>query len=358
MTNNNPFDNQPNQGGNNGENNPFNNGSNPSDETTQWGANQNQPQGGQPYGAQQPQPGGYGQPGPQGGYGQPGAPGQPGQPGQNPFNQGGYSQPGQPGQPSQPGQPGQNPFAGGAASSYGQNLNSGGGGGGTGKVIGIIIALAVVIALAVGGFFLLAKDDEGTDSDETSTSQSEGADESTEESTEEGSEESSEESTSSETSSAPSSTAAQRGDVGGPDDSLPATYKDAMPEKVNDLINKCKDGTFTLNYYDSSKKPRDMTGANCKGVRGSGWAYWDVDFIKDKEYVDVKEKEFKDGGAEIVNDKPNEYAGYVKDRGNTIVFIFNKDKDMVLESKLIAPKPGEVKQVFDELGYSGVADDA
>lgn len=338
MTNNNPFDNQPNQGGNNGENNPFNNGSNPGDETTQWGANQNQPQGGQQYGAQQPQPGGYGQPGPQGGYGQPGANGQPGQ---NPFNQGGYGQ---------PGQPGQNPFAGGAASAYGQDLNSGGGGGDTGKVIGIIVALAVVIALAVGGYFLLAKDDEGSDSDETSTSQSEGA--------EENSEESSEESTSSETSSAPSSTAAQRGDVGGPDDSLPATYKDAMPEKVNDLINKCKDGTFTLNYYDSSKKSRDMTGANCKGVRGSGWAYWDVDFIKDKEYVDVKEEEFKDGGAEIVNDKPNEYAGYVKDRGNTIVFIFNKDKDIVLESKLINPKRGEVKQVFDELGYSGVADDA
>lgn len=354
MTNNNPFDNQPNQGGNNGENNPFNNGSsNPGDETTQWGANQNQPQGGQQYGAQQPQPGGYGQPGPQGGYGQPGANGQPGQ---NPFNQGGY------GQSGQPGQPGQNPFAGGAASSYGQNFNSGGNGGGTGKVIGIIVALAVVIALAVGGYFLLAKDDEGSGSDETSTSKSEGAEENSEdnseESAEETSEESSEESTSSETSSAPTSTAAKRGDVGGPDDSLPATYKDAMPEKVNDLVNKCKDGTFTLRYYDSSKEKRDMTGANCKGVRGSGWAYWDVDFINDKEYIDLKEKEFKDGGATIVNDKPNEYAGYVKDRGNTIVFIFNKDKDIVLESKLINPKRGEVKQVFDELGYSGVSEDA
>lgn len=353
MTNNNPFDNQPNQGSNNGENNPFNNGSNPGDETTQWGANQNQPQGGQQYSAQQPQPGGYGQPGSQGGYGQPGANGQPGQ---NPFSQGGY------GQPGQPGQPGQNPFAGGAASAYGQDLNSGGGGGGTGKVIGIIIALAVVIALAVGGYFLLAKDDEGSDSDETSTSQTEGAEENSEdnseESAEETSEESSEESTSSETSSAPTSTAAKRGDVGGPDDSLPATYKDAMPEKVNDLVNKCKDGTFTLRYYDSSKEKRDMTGANCKGVRGSGWAYWDVDFINDKEYIDLKEKEFKDGGATIVNDKPNEYAGYVKDRGNTIVFIFNKDKDIVLESKLINPKRGEVKQVFDELGYSGVSEDA
>lgn len=353
MTNNNPFDNQPNQGSNNGENNPFNNGSNPGDETTQWGANQNQPQGGQQYGAQQPQAGGYGQPGSQGGYGQPGANGQPGQ---NPFSQGGY------GQPGQPGQPGQNPFAGGAASAYGQDLNSGGGGGGTGKVIGIIIALAVVIALAVGGYFLLAKDDEGSDSDETSTSQTEGAEENSEdnseESAEETSEESSEESTSSETSSAPTSTAAKRGDVGGPDDSLPATYKDAMPEKVNDLVNKCKDGTFTLRYYDSSKEKRDMTGANCKGVRGSGWAYWDVDFINDKEYIDLKEKEFKDGGATIVNDKPNEYAGYVKDRGNTIVFIFNKDKDIVLESKLINPKRGEVKQVFDELGYSGVSEDA
>ena len=214
----------------------------------------------------------------------------------------------------------------------------------------------------VGGYFLLAKDDEGSDSDETSTSQAEGAEENSEdnsaESAEETSEESSEESTSSETSSAPTSTAAKRGDVGGPDDSLPATYKDAMPEKVNDLVNKCKDGTFTLRYYDSSKEKRDMTGANCKGVRGSGWAYWDVDFINDKEYIDLKEKEFKDGGATIVNDKPNEYAGYVKDRGNTIVFIFNKDKDIVLESKLIAPKPGEVKQVFDELGYPGVSEDA
>lgn len=83
-----------------------------------------------------------------------------------------------------------------------------------------------------------------------------------------------------------------------------------------------------------------------------------MDFINDKEYIDLKEKEFKDGGATIVNDKPNEYAGYVEDRGNTIVFIFNKDKDIVLESKLINPKPGEVKQVFEELGYSGVGDDA
>ena len=209
-----------------------------------------------------------------------------------------------------------------------------------------------MIALAVGGYFLLAKDDEESSSDEASTSESSGNESTTEESSpENSSEESSTEETSS-SESTPTETPAKHGDIGGPDDSLPSTYKDAMPAKVSDLINKCEEGTFTLRYDDPSKKNRDMTGAACKGVRGTPWAYWSVDFVNDKEYAEMKTKDYKNANATIVNDDPNEYAGYVEEKFKIHVFLVNKDKNILMESELFGSEPEDAKQLLELMGYS------
>ena len=144
---------------------------------------------------------------------------------------------------------------------------------------------------------------------------------------------------------------AQRGDIGGPDDSLTEPYKGAMPSKVNDLINRCKTGSFNLRYDYSSKPSREVKGSKCKGVSGSPWAYWSVDFVDDTEYANQQAKDLKDHDATIINDDPNAFAGYIEETAKIYVFVINKDKHITMESELFGGDTEEAEQLMEQLGY-------
>lgn len=331
---------------NGSQNNPGQNPNQPQDPFGQQGYGNQQFPGGQNQG----QPG-YGQQG-QSGYGQQNQPGYGAQGfgqqrqqgyGQQGFGQQGY---GQPGQPGQQGQPGQNPFNSQPYGAYGQPGNAGGNGGGGngGKIIGIIVAAVVVIGLIVGGYFLLSKDDEeSTDASSSSSSSEESG--SSEETSEDSSESSSESSTS-ETSSS-SKEPAKAGDFDGPDDSMNKPYTYAMPEKMQELVRDCKNGTYEL----ARDNNREVKGMQCTGVRDSAWERKKVDFVIDAKFVPDEIDYVKEQGAEIWSDDPNNFAGYLMDDSKPFVFIMNKSKGIAMETKMYFEDESTLQEVLTQLGY-------
>lgn len=318
------------------------------------GQNPNQPQ--NPFGQQ-----GYGNQQFPGGQNQ----GQPGQPGYGQQGQSGYGQQNQPGYGAQGfgqqrqqgygqqgfgqqgyGQPGQNPFNSQPYGAYGQPGNAGGNGGGGngGKIIGIIVAAVVVIGLIVGGYFLLGKDDEeSTDASSSSSSSEESG--SSEETSEDSSESSSKSSTS-ETSSS-SKEPAKAGDFDGPDDSMNKPYTYAMPEKMQELVRDCKNGTYEL----ARDNNREVKGMQCTGVRDSAWERKKVDFVIDAKFVPDEIDYVKEQGAEIWSDDPNNFAGYLMDDSKPFVFIMNKSKGIAMETKMYFEDESTLQEVLTQLGY-------
>ena len=126
-----------------------------------------------------------------------------------------------------------------------------------------------------------------------------------------------------------------------------------MPAKLNDLVNRCKNGHFNLRYRDRSRPSREMDGLRCTGVRGTGWAYNQVDLINDKEYVDTKSKEFNSQNPVVVSNDPNNYAGHFKELAHEKLFIINKDKDIILEADIYNAEDGELDGLLEQLGYKG-----
>lgn len=319
--------------GNNPQNNPGQN------------SNQNpfgqQPQGGQQYpGAQNQGQQPYGQQG----YGQQGQPGY-GQQGQPGYGQQDYGQQGQPGQQAH------NPFNSQPYGAYGQPNNAGGNGGNgnSGKIIGIIVAALLVIGLVIGGYFLLNKDDGGDDSN-TAKSESSSSSEDTGEETSSSSSESSSESSSSESSESSTSSTkepAKRGDIGGPDDSMLKKYADAMPAKMKDMVQDCKSGSFEL----ARENNRKVDGMRCNGVWYTAWEFKLVDFVNDPKFAKNEIDYLKNHDAQIWSDDPNNFAGYLESDITPIVFVINKDKGIVMETKMPLKKKDDLEKVLTELGY-------
>lgn len=283
---------------------------------------------------------------PQGGQQYPGAQNQ----GPQPYGQQGYGQQGY-GQQGQPGQQAQNPFNSQPYGAYGQPNNAGGNGGNgnSGKIIGIIVAALLVIGLVIGGYFLLNKDDGGDDSN-TAKSESSSSSEDTGEETSSSSSESSSESSSSESSESSTSSTkepAKRGDIGGPDDSMLKKYADAMPTKMKDMVQDCKSGSFEL----ARENNRKVDGMRCNGVWYTAWEFKLVDFVNDPKFAKNEIDYLKNHDAQIWSDDPNNFAGYLESDISPIVFVINKDKGIVMETKMPLKKKDDLEKVLTELGY-------
>ena len=381
MTNNNPYGENSNGRGFDGQGSP-NPGSN--DQTGQSGqsGNQGQPQPGQsqqpgssnPYGGQAPdnqqygaqpgqpgqsrqpnqpygaQPGQPGQPG-QLGQAQPGQgqsqfnppygaqPGQPGQQGQgNPYG----AQPGQPGQASfssQPGQPGQPNQSQPYGSQFGGAQPTGGGQNGSGKAAGLIIgALVLIIALIAGAYFLFVNDDKKDDADPaTSTTNSSAA-------------ATSDPTTTSDSSSSSSTSSSSTG-IASPDGSMPAAFKTSLPHDLTDWVHKCEEVEFTLDYEELDKPDRPMNGSSCKGSADSPFTYSTIDFIDDKEYADnVVDRTHAAKKQLIASDESNDFAAISGkyDSLNNLVIV-NPEEGKVMEVQYATEE--KMRKALTDLGY-------